>query len=208
MSDYALKVLLEEITQLSWKMVTAHPEINNKRIVEQLSKKYNLSEEEQNIIQDNINDKTANGIDTKNFDKSLELPFAIEFESEEDLDSACKTLMSRKLPWKAKGDSDYPFIQFESEEETQKALSYLKASWNFTSKNAKKVAQISFDNYENFKKVFLFMKRNKMLIDTFEDDELSNDLEGNNELFSFVASKEKPLQLDSYKRKVTVSKKW
>lgn len=211
MKDIIKKTLIRETTDLSIKLFKKYPTKSIKQIVEAVGTKYNLNEEEKDELFLNTEEALQNGPiegDTSMFDPSKPLPFSIEFGTIDDMEKACSVLMSRKLAWKVKGDENYPFLQFDDQDDVLKAITFLRNSWAFIEKDPKKVASIAFDNYDDFKKVYEFMRRNGMFIETMEDSSLSDDIEDVDCSNIFVAKEQKSPNIDSYRRKVTVSKRW
>ena len=211
MKDFIKKALIKETTDLSVKLFKKYPTKTIKQIVEAVGNKYELNEDEQEELFLNTSEKLKNGseeTDTIKFSRESPLPFSIEFPSLEDMEKACSILMSRKLAWKVKGDDEYSFLQFDNEDDVLKAITFLKNAWVFIEKDPKKIASISFDNYEDFKKVYEFMRRNGMFIESMEDSSLSDDIDDEDPATIFVAKDQKVENIDSYKRKVIISKKW
>lgn len=212
MKDFIKKELIRETTEKSIKLFKKYPDKKLSEIVNVISKKYNLTEEEENDLFINTEKKLKDGesknIDVK-FDRNKTLPNSIDFNSTDELEKACNTLMKRGLGWKVKGDESYPFLQFDTTEDVRKAIIFLKNDWDFIEKNTKKVGLISFDNFEDFKKVYDFMKRNNMFIEAIEDQDLSTDLEDNiQDENSFIAKDTETQKLDPNKRRLTIHKKW
>lgn len=212
MKEYIKQQLINETTEKSIKLFKKNPNRKISEIVNFISNKYNLTEDEKNDLFLNTEQKLKDGdskdIDVK-FDKSKILPNSIDFNTVEDMEKACNILMKRGLGWKVKGDENYSFLQFEDLDDVKKAIIFLKNEWNFIEKNQKKVALISFDNYSDFKKVFEFMSRNNMIIESNEDKELSDDIEDLlPETVSFIAKEQSKSVLDSNKRRINVSKNW
>lgn len=148
--------------------------------------KFELSEEEMEQIDGNLNsqDKKLETPENKNLKENT-----IYFPLQEDQDNAVGMLMYKGIPWAEKGidESGKPFIQFANESDINSARELMKKKWDFIDNKDKAVANILFDNLNDYTKVMEFIKKNKMLVD-FEDKE---DLDEDADIVDAMNAKQK-----------------
>lgn len=175
MKDFNKKILIQETTEKAVKMFKKHPDKQIENIVKKISESYCLTENEEEILLKNTKDILEKGEIEKvkvKFEQNMKIQNSIEFPSLEELNKACELLMKRNLGWKVKGDDNNPFLQFDNSLDIKKAIMLLRAEWNFIEKYKKTVGVISFDNYEDLEKVYEFMRRSGMFLESKENSKL------------------------------------
>lgn len=211
MRDYAKKQFLMETTHKVLKTFKKHPDKKLSEIVKIISESYHLTEDEETEIFTISSDILQKGEIRKTeieFDINKTIPNSISFQSNEDLEKACKLLMKRSLGWQVKGDDSYPFLQFEDDISTKKALVLLRDQWNFIEKRKQTIGVISFDNYEDLEKVYEFMRKSGMYFESHENTKLQ-DIEASHIVIddAYLAKDTKIEKIDQNKRYINVFKK-
>jgi hypothetical protein len=100
---------------------------------------------------------------------------AIYFEDEKDLDEAVEILMDKGIAWSEKKSEGRPFIQFSEDEKLAEAHSTLRRKWDFVENKRRIVADVQFDNVQDYNRVLEFMRRQGMLVEFNQSFDLDED---------------------------------
>jgi hypothetical protein len=121
------------------------------------------------VIEDESDDSNVEDI----IDSSDELNNTIEFDSEEELETAMGVLMYKGIPWVNRGTTSVTFMTPDQVREAHEAL---KRRWDFINRETRTVACICFDNIEDYSKVLDFIaSKNMAAIPSNSDKEILDD---------------------------------
>jgi hypothetical protein len=102
--------------------------------------------------------------------------FSLYFENVDDCDAATRILMDKRIAWATKGSQDdRSYIQFADHAGLSEAQQVLRRKWDFVENHERKVAQILFDNLQDYNRVLEFMRRQGTLIEFDSQNSLDED---------------------------------
>jgi hypothetical protein len=102
--------------------------------------------------------------------------FSLYFESGDDCNAATQALMDKRIAWIAKGSqNDSSYIQFADQAGLAEAQQVLRRKWDFVEHTEREVAQILFDNLQDYNRVLEFMRRQGTLIEFDSQETLDED---------------------------------
>jgi hypothetical protein len=102
-------------------------------------------------------------------------PNSIEFQGGDDIETAVGVLMYKGIPWNTRTTSR---LVFQNSTDLTSAKEALDRRWDFVSADQRTVAQITFDNLEDYQKVLDFIASKKMTVVVSEGHEdLDEDLD-------------------------------
>ncbi len=114
--------------------------------------------------------------DTAKVSEDVDRNNVIYFEGATDLDEATRILMDKSIDWSEKNsDNDRPYVQFNDDHKLAEAHSALRRKWDFVESRKRLVADVQFDNLNDYSKVLEFMRRQGMLLEFSNGVELDED---------------------------------
>lgn len=94
-------------------------------------------------------------------DTEVSLENTIEFDTDEELETAMGVLMYKGIPWVSRGPTS---VTFMTPEQVREAHDALKRRWDFINRETRTVACIAFDNLEDYNKVLDFIASKNMAV--------------------------------------------
>lgn len=125
-----------------------------------LKEHYQLSEEEEKIIDDEIKEKSQFDNPELESIKDTNEDRILFFSSEEEMDDSIGRLMYNRVPWESQSNISNS-IKFSTDEDLKKAIKVL-SKFNFIKSENNIKATITFDNIEDYKKVYSYITKNDM----------------------------------------------
>ncbi|MNK39759.1 hypothetical protein D3C87_583790 [compost metagenome] len=99
----------------------------------------------------------------------------INFKSPEEVEQASGMLMYKNIPWRMKSINP-GFLSFDNQEALMEAKEALKRRWDFLEDQNRTVANIEFDNLDEYNKVLDFIRRSNFTVVPTSTDNLSEDI--------------------------------
>lgn len=98
----------------------------------------------------------------------------IEFGSDEELETAMGVLMYKGIPWVNRTSTS---VTFMTPDQVRDAHEALKRRWDFVNREKRVVANIEFDNLEDYAKVLDYLASKNMTVLVVDSDALDQDLD-------------------------------